>query len=70
MVAGLISPIKSAFGNILERSTLLMLKGLFESILSVEVVDVYMVDFVCFGMTVCANVTPLFIRVPLSPFRF
>lgn len=50
MVAGLISPIRSAFGNTLEISTLLMRKGLLENILSVGVVDVYIVEFVYFGV--------------------
>lgn len=68
MVAGLISPIRSAFGNTLEISTLLMRKGLLENILSVGVVDVYIVEFVYFGVLTTLQIcfTPLIVQCPTS----
>jgi hypothetical protein len=65
MVAGLISLIRNVFENTLERSTQPMLKGLFENILSAGVVDVYIVEFIYFGMQVFDIVTTFHIYPPL-----
>lgn len=64
MAAGLISLIRSAFGNTLKRSTQLTLKGLSENILSAAVVDVYIVEFVYFGMQVFDIVTTFHLYPP------
>lgn len=60
MVAGSISPIRNAFGNILEISTLPMRKGLFDNILNVGVVDVYnyIVGYVYFGVLFASALPP------------
>lgn len=66
MVAGLISHIRSAFENTLKRSTQLMLKGLFENILSAGVVDVYIVEsftLICKYLILCL----LYTYIPPRP---